>query len=106
MNKAVLAAGIILVPAIAYAGIPDWAAPETTKAVPAAQLKPIADADQAARNKVFPTVPDSVPVIVRNGKKNDLTGPGVCMGCHTSTGMGQPQSAPLAGYRRPISSVS
>lgn len=97
MKKAVLAAGIILVPAIAYGEIPDWAAPETTKAVPAAQLKPIADADQAARNKIFPTVPDSVPVIIRKGKKNDLTGPGVCMGCHTSTGMGQPQSAPLAG---------
>src|SRR5215469_1434217 len=97
MKKAVLAAAIILVPAIAYAEIPDWAAPETTKAVPAAQLKPIADADQAARNKIFPTVPTSVPVIIRQGKKNDLTGPGVCMGCHTSTGMGQPQSAPLAG---------
>jgi cytochrome c553 len=97
MKKALLAAGLVLAPALAYAEIPEWAAPETTTAIPAGQLKPIADADQAARNKIFPTVPDSVPEIIRKGKKNDLTGPGVCMGCHTSTGMGQPQSAPLAG---------
>jgi cytochrome c553 len=97
MKRIVLIAGIALIPALSYAEVPEWAAPETTKAVPADQLKPIADADQAARNKIFPTVPEAVPEIVRKGKKNDLTGPGVCMGCHTSTGMGQPQSAPVAG---------
>ena len=97
MKEALLAAALIAVPAFAFAEVPEWAAPETTKAIPADQLKPIADADQAVRNRIFPTVPDSVPAIVRNGKKNDLTGPGVCQGCHTTTGMGQPQTAPLAG---------
>jgi cytochrome c553 len=97
MKKSVLAAGLILAPVLAYAEVPEWAAPETTTSISAAQLKPIADADQAVRNRVFPTVPASVPVIVRQGKKNDLTGPGVCQGCHTTTGMGQPQTAPIAG---------
>ncbi len=61
MKTILLAAGLVLAPALAYAEIPEWAAPETTKAMPANQLKPIADADQAARNRIFPTVPDSVP---------------------------------------------
>ncbi len=97
MRKVLFAAGLALVPAIAYAEIPEWAAPETTKSIPADQLKFITDADTAARNKVYPTVPDSVPEIIRKGKVNKITGPGVCMGCHTPSGMGGPQSAPLAG---------
>jgi cytochrome c553 len=97
MKKTVLAVGLILVPVLVHAEVPEWAAPETSKGVPADQLKPISDADQAVRNRIFPTVPDSVPAIVRQGKKNDLTGPGVCQGCHTTTGMGQPQTAPIAG---------
>jgi cytochrome c553 len=97
MKKVILVAALIAAPALAYAEVPEWAAPETSKGIPAEQLKPIADADQAVRNRIFPTVPESVPAIVRNGKKNDLTGPGVCQGCHTTTGMGQPQTAPLAG---------
>jgi cytochrome c553 len=97
MRKILFAAGLVLAPGLAYAEIPEWAAPETTKGVPQDQLKPIADADTAVRQKVFPTVPDSVPEIIRKGKVNKITGPGVCMGCHTPSGFGQPQSAPLAG---------
>jgi len=97
MRKTLLIAGFVLAPGLVYAEVPQWAAPETTQGVPQAQLKPITDADAAIRAKVFPTVSDSVPEIIRKGKVNKLTGPGVCMGCHLPSGYGQPQSAPVAG---------
>ena len=58
MKKVILVAALIAAPVLAYAEVPEWAAPETSKGIPAEQLKPIADADQAVRNRIFPTVPE------------------------------------------------
>src|SRR5579872_2856953 len=100
MKYALFALALALVPAFARAEVPDWAQPETSTAFPASQLKPIGDADTAARVKMRPLVPQSVPQLIRNGTTNPEThnpGFGVCMNCHTPGGFGMPQSAPLSG---------
>ncbi len=74
--------------------LPDWAAPSVADDVPEEWLDAVRDGDQAAREVAYPAVPLSVPSIVREG---NAEGNGVCMGCHTTTGLGGPQSAPLAG---------
>jgi cytochrome c553 len=100
MKHALFALALALIPAFAHAEVPEWAQPETTTRFPESQLKPIGDADTAARVKMRPLVPQSVPELIRNGMVNPQThnpGFGVCMNCHTPGGFGMPQSAPLAG---------
>lgn len=94
MKKISWILGLALLPAFAHAQeLPDWITPSTQSELPEEMLNAVRDADQAARDVAYPGIPDSVPQVVREG----LDGNGVCMGCHTTTGRGAPQSAPLAG---------
>ncbi len=94
MKRTVLIFGLAFLPALGHAqGLPDWVTPTTQDDVPQELLDAVLAGDQAARDVAYPAVPLSAPAIVREG--ND--GNGTCMACHTTTGMGLPQSAPLAG---------
>ncbi len=73
--------------------LPDWARPSAAPDLPETMAQPVTAADNAARAVAFPSVPLTAPLIVREGNDGD----GICQGCHTTTGMGGPQSAPLAG---------
>jgi cytochrome c553 len=94
MKKITWILGLIFLPAFANAqGLPDWVVPAAQDDVPEEMLNAVRDGDQAARDVAYPAIPLSVPAVVREG----FEGNGVCMGCHTTTGRGAPQSAPLAG---------
>ncbi len=94
MKRIALIVGLTCLPALVHAqDLPDWVAPATQDELPEEMLNAVRDADQAAREVAYPAVPLSVPAPVREG----LDGNGTCMGCHTTTGRGAPQSAPLAG---------
>jgi cytochrome c553 len=94
MKKIAYVLALVCLPAFANAqGLPDWVAPAAQDDLPDAMSDAIRDADQGARDVAYPAVPASVPAIVREG----IDGNGTCMGCHTTTGRGAPQSAPLAG---------
>ena len=94
MKRTVLILGLAFVPALGHAqGLPDWTTPATQRDVPQELLDAVLAGDQAARKVAYPAVPLSAPAVVRGG----IDGDGTCMGCHTTTGMGLPQSAPLAG---------
>jgi cytochrome c553 len=94
MRKLTLILGLVCLPAFASAqGLPDWVTPAAQDDLPEAMANAVRDADQAARDVAYPAVPKSAPQIVREG----VEGNGTCMGCHTTTGRGAPQSAPLAG---------
>jgi cytochrome c553 len=94
MKRTALILGLVLMPTLACAqALPDWIIPGTQGDLPEEMLNAVRDADQAARDIAYPAVPLTVPAPVREG----LDGNGTCMGCHTTTGRGGPQSAPLAG---------
>ena len=94
MKGTVVILGLALLPALGRAQeLPDWVTPSTQNDVPKELLDAVMAADQAARDVAYPAVPLSAPAIVREGNN----GEGTCMACHTTTGMGLPQSAPLAG---------
>ena len=93
MRTFLLGLGLALAPATAQAETPWWAIPTVQLGLPAELSRTVTQADDVARAQVYPTVPESVPEIVRKG----INGNGVCMGCHLPSGFGQPQSAPLAG---------
>jgi len=94
MKRSALVLGFALLPAFANAqALPGWAVPAAQEDLAVETANAIRDADQAARDIAYPLVPHSAPLVVREGQEGD----GVCMGCHTTTGLGGPQSAPLAG---------
>jgi cytochrome c553 len=97
LKKSALILGLMFLPTLAHAqghpSLPDWITPTTQDELPEAMLLAVRDGDQAARDVAYPAVPLSAPDFVREG----LDGNGTCMGCHTTTGQGGPQSAPLAG---------
>jgi cytochrome c553 len=94
MKRSALILGLICLPVLAHAqALPDWITPTTQGELPEEMLNAVRDGDQAARDVAYPAVPLSAPDFVREG----LDGNGTCMGCHTTTGQGAPQSAPLAG---------
>ena len=94
MKRTLLILGLVLVPTLANAqALPAWVTPSTDDGLPEEVANAVRDADQAARDVAYPLVPESAPLVVREGQQGD----GVCMGCHTTTGLGGPQSAPLAG---------
>lgn len=94
MKKFTLIVALVCVPAFANAqDLPAWVVPAPADGTPEEMVNAVRDADQAARDVAYPLIPDSVPQVVREG----FDGNGVCMGCHTTTGRGAPQSAPLAG---------
>lgn len=84
---------LLSVPVFAHAETPWWATPTVQIGLPADLSRNVTQAEDVARNEVYPTVPDSVPEIIRKGRN----GNGICMGCHLPSGFGQPQSAPIAG---------
>jgi len=84
---------LLAVPVLAHAETPWWATPTLQIGLPADLSRNVTQGEDVARNEVYPTVPDSVPEIIRKGRN----GNGICMGCHLPSGLGQPQSAPLAG---------
>jgi cytochrome c553 len=73
--------------------MPTWVYPNTQQGLPPEQTRAVTQIDDAIRARVYPTVPESAPELVRRGRG----GNGVCMGCHLPSGYGQPQSAPIAG---------
>jgi len=93
MRRIFLALGLASFPALALAQTPEWAYPNTQQGIPQEQTRAVTQIDDAIRARVYPTVPESVPEIIRKGRG----GNGVCMGCHLPSGYGQPQSAPIAG---------
>ena len=92
MRKILFVLSLVSLPVLASAQTPEWAFQSTQETLPDDVLDSIRDADNAARAVAYPAVPISVPQIVREGKDG-----GVCMGCHLPSGLGQSQSAPLAG---------
>jgi len=101
MRHGVVAVSLLAVASFSIAAVaaenseilPEWARPGAEQGLPEAMTQPVTAADNAARAVAFPAVPLTAPLIVREGKDGD----GICQGCHTTTGMGGPQSAPLAG---------
>jgi len=94
LKTSILVLGLALLPAVANAqALPSWVTPAAQDDVSEELLNAVRDGDQAARDVAYPAVPNTVPQVIREG----LDGNGICMGCHTTTGMGAPQSAPLAG---------
>jgi cytochrome c553 len=93
MRKLFFVLGLVSLPVLASAQTPQWAYPIPQPGTPAEQTRAVTQADDAIRARVYPTVPESVPEIIRKGRG----GNGVCMGCHLPSGFGQPQSAPIAG---------
>jgi cytochrome c553 len=93
MRKIFLVLGLASLPALAQAQTPQWAYPNTQQGIPPEQTRAVTQIDDAIRARVYPTVPERVPEIIRKGR----AGNGVCMGCHLPSGYGQPQSAPIAG---------
>ncbi len=94
MKRTALILGLLCMPTLASAqALPDWITPAAQDGVAQELLDAVRDGDQAARDVAYPAVPLSAPDFVRGG----LDGNGTCMGCHTTTGQGAPQSAPLAG---------
>ncbi|MEE8439894.1 MAG: c-type cytochrome [Micropepsaceae bacterium] len=94
MKRTALILGLVLMPALSNAqSLPSWIAPAAQDDISEEMLNAVRAGDQAARDVAYPAIPLSVPAVVREG----LDGNGTCMGCHTTTGRGVPQSAPLAG---------
>ena len=93
MRKIIFVLGLFSLPVLANAQIPNWVLPSTQNTIADELLDAVRDADTAGRDVAFPAVPTSAPLIVREGNN----GGGVCMGCHLPSGLGQPQSAPIAG---------
>jgi cytochrome c553 len=94
MKKIFVVLGVLCAPLPAAAqNMPAWAFPTTDMTQPQDVQRAVTQADDAIRAQVYPTVPESVPEVIRKGKN----GNGVCMGCHLPSGNGQPQSAPIAG---------
>jgi cytochrome c553 len=94
MRKTTLIVALAMLPAFANAQeLPAWVAPAAADDLAPELADAVRDGDQAGRDIAYPLVPASAPLVVREG----LEGDGVCQGCHTTTGMGGPQSAPLAG---------
>jgi cytochrome c553 len=94
MKRTALIVSLVLLPALANAqGLPEWVTPAAQDDAPEELANAVRDGDQAGRDIAYPLVPQTAPEVVRNGQD----GNGVCMGCHTTTGLGAPQSAPLAG---------
>ena len=87
----------VMLPASAFAAIdmPDWAFPNQANSPqpPKDATAAAAPAAPAAEGTRMPADPNA-PAIVRDGKGKDVR---ACDGCHFVTGLGEPESAGLAG---------
>jgi len=87
---------VALLPGAASAQLPDWAFPASDRFLPQGVLDATVVADDAERARVEKevTADPRIPQVVKVRKSDDVAR---CMGCHLPSGLGQPQTAPLAG---------
>ena len=84
-------------PVLANAQTPDWAFPMSDPSTPPELVDEVRDLDNELRAPAFePAATAGMPDIVVSGKGDNVTR---CGSCHLMTGLGQPQTAPLAGHR-------
>ncbi len=93
MRKILFVLGLVSLPVLANAQTPEWAFQMMPETLSDDLEDAVRDADNTARAPAYLAVPESAPQIVREGKD----GGGACQGCHLPSGLGQPQTAPLAG---------
>lgn len=87
---------LALLPGAARAQLPAWAFPTSDRMLPQSVLDApvVADDAERARREKEEMADPRIPEVVKARKNAEVAR---CMSCHLPSGLGQPQSAPLAG---------